>query len=140
MRQTLVPITFQEATQLYINILVLASNQQHWAVNGFLHRDIEETSAAEAYVRRSSRVQVVVGRSRGRPGVNGGTRPVSLPKNLVLESLKRVEDAVAGVMFEHPERIRLGSIYIETSIRILGEIRLELGEGSRHQDDVGTEA
>ena len=139
MRQTIVPITFQEATQLYIDILVLASNQQHWAVDGFLHRDIEETSAAEAYVRRSSRVQVVVGRSRGRPGV-GFTRPVSLPKKLVLESLKMVEDAVAGVMFEHPERIRLGSIYIETSIRILGEIRLELGEGFRHQDDVGTEA
>lgn len=47
---------------------------------------------------------------------------------------------VAGVMFEHPERIRLGSIYIETSTRILGEIRLELGGGIRYQDDVGTEA
>lgn len=57
----------------------------------------------------------------------GSIRPNILPKNLVLESLKMVEDAVAGVMFEHPERIRLGSIYIETSTRILGEIRLELG-------------
>ena len=94
-------------------------------MNDYLSRDIEEKSIGEPNVRRSSRVQVRIGDTEGRPG--GGGRLFSLPKDLVLEALRLVEDVVGRMMYDFPDRIQLGSIYIATTGKVLGEITLGLG-------------
>ena len=119
------PINGKEATQLYIDLIVLISKREHWIVNDYLSRDIEENSIGEPNVRRSSRVQVRIGDTEGRPG--GGGRLFSLPKDLVLEALRLVEDVVGRMMYDFPDRIQLGSIYIATTGKVLGEITLGLG-------------
>ena len=91
------------------------------------HGVLEETSKSELNVRRGTRIAVYIGSRRGTSSRHPITRPGNLPKGLVVEALQTLENVIAPMMFEDHERIETGLIYLETSPRVLAEIRIEVG-------------
>ena len=119
-------ITAVEATQLYYDIMILLHKEidsREPTARGVL----EEVSRSEVNVRRGTRVAVYIGSRRGTSSRHPLGRPGYLPKELVIDGLQTLENLIAPMMFEDHERIETGLIYLETSHRVLAEIRLEAG-------------
>ena len=118
--------TAAEATQLYYDIMILLHRETE-SPEPNAHGVLEETSTSELTLRRGTRIAVYIGSRRGTSSRNPVGRPGYLPKGLVVDALQTLENLIAPMMFEDHERIETGLIYLETSSRVLAEIRIEVG-------------